>query len=425
MKKFNHAKKFIKVLTLSSSFVLIHAALADEVSPGTVLSASNIDALKDKTLDGHKIGDMLVDTQETLIRNYGWTMKLDKTKPITPRPNIDKVTAEYAPKVTYDPKTRLISGFEAGMPFMEIRQDDPDGAIKLAYNFMRGPWHGDIEDLNPQHLIAIGAKSGIERIMRFHWSRLLVVGRLDKPYVLGDGKVAKYEAGIFTYPNDIRGIGTLTVQYMDGRLPDVYAYIKAVRRVRRLSSGSWADPLSGTDVLTDETFGMNADPTWYRDWKIKSKKWILAVAHSKLIPYQESGSSNKEKYPNLQSDKPPHWNVNDVWEPREVWEVETTPPSSHMVSRKLQYYDTFLYAPNIYWQNYYDRAGKIWRIENCNYGEMMDEQKRPIPGMKWVIVVDFQREHATVVYADPNWKKNMPNYNVSDYQPDALPRMMQ
>jgi hypothetical protein len=158
---------------------------------------------------------------------------------------------------------------------------------------------------------------------------------------------------------------------------------------------------------TDETFGMNADPTWYRDWKIKSKKWILAVAHSTLVPYQASGSSNKEKYPNFESDKPPYWNVNDVWEPREVWEVETTPPASHLVSRKLQYYDTFVYVPNLYWQNYYDRAGKIWRIENCNYGDMIDAQKRPSPGMRWVFAADLQREHATILYAD------------------AIPRMMQ
>jgi len=399
-------------------------ALADEVPPGTVLSAANIDALKEQTLDGHKIGDMLVDTQETLIREYGMTMTLGHTKPITPRPNLEKITKEYAPKVTFDPKTRLISGFEAGMPFMEIKEDDPHAAIKLAYNFMRGSWHGDIEDLNPQHILSIGSKSGIERVMRFHYSRLLMIGRLDAPHILGDGKIAKYEAGIFTYPNDIRGVGTLNVQYMDGRLPDVYAYIQAVRRVRRLSSNIGSDPLSGTDFLTDEAFGMNADPTWSNDWKIKRKKWILAVAHSTLVPYQESGRNNKEKYPNIESDKAPYWNVQDTWEPREVWEVETTLPKTHMVSKKIQYYDAFVYVPNLYWQNFYDRAGKIWRIENCNYGDAVDAQNRPLPSMKWVIAVDLQRAHATIVYADQNWKKNMVNYNVSDYQPEAIPRMM-
>lgn len=77
-----------------------------------------------------------------------------------------------------------------------------------------------------------------------------------------------------------RGVGTLMVQYVGGRLPDVYAYIKAVRRVRRLSGNAWADPVVGTDMLTDETFGLNIDLTWYPEYKITGKRWVLAALHS-------------------------------------------------------------------------------------------------------------------------------------------------
>ena len=78
------------------------------------------------------------------------------------------------------------------------------------------------------------------------------------------------------YPEDTRGTGVVTVSYDDARLPDVYAYIKAVRRVRRLSSRAWADPLSATDLLNDEAFGMAVDPAWYADWKLVGKRWIMA-----------------------------------------------------------------------------------------------------------------------------------------------------
>ena len=68
-------------LPLSSS--LLHA---EEVAAGTVLNATTIDQLLDKTLDGHRIADLLPTSQERLIREFGFEM------PSSPPGNSSTVT---------------------------------------------------------------------------------------------------------------------------------------------------------------------------------------------------------------------------------------------------------------------------------------------------------------------------------------------
>jgi len=242
------------------------------VKEGTVLSKANLAELENQTFEGTPIKDLLAFGQRYMIENHGWEMKMVHSKPIEYNPNLVEVTKKFAGEVQIDPQTKLLKNFKAGMPFPKIEPSDPLGGYKVAYNYIRGPWSSDTQDLNPMYILAIDGKGGLNRQMGMRFARLMMVGRVTEPYILGDGAIAKYETAAFSFPNDLKGIGTVTVQYTDGRLPDVYAYLKMVRRVRRLSSSAWADPLSATDLLTDEQFGMNVDPVWYKSWKLKRKK---------------------------------------------------------------------------------------------------------------------------------------------------------
>jgi hypothetical protein len=416
---------FKRQVFIAATFSLIgHSALAEDIQEGTVLQAENYEALKNKTFEGKKIADMLVDTQKTVIQQFNWKMKLRHNEKLPPRTGLVELTEKFKGQATIDPHTRKLQNFTTGVPFPEIDSKDPLGGIKIAYNFMRSAWSSDVAVYSPEHMLTFNGKRGMEREMTFHWQRLQATGRVKQPYTLGDGTIAKYETGVVLSPNDLRGVGTLTIQYSDGRLPDVYAYLKMVRRVRRLSSSAWGDPLSGTDFLTDETFAMNADPTWYQNWKVLGKQWILAVAHSSIKGYQQNGSTQAERYPDILLNEAPYWNVMDTWEPREVWVVESNPPTTHLLSKKVQYYDADPYAPLLHWQNFYDRSGKIWRIENTNYAPVKDSSGGTSQMMLWVSGIDLQRVHATLIYYDPNWRQNMPDVNISDYTPEGLSRIL-
>ncbi|WP_372696463.1 DUF1329 domain-containing protein [Immundisolibacter sp.] len=398
---------------------LLNTATAADIAAGTVINVDNIDQVKSQTFEGRPLSDLILPTQEKMIREFGLQMRLRASEELPIDPRLVSATEEHAGKVTLDDKNRL-QNFVTGMPFANIDANNPADGIKLAYNFMRGPWFADVVDYNPMYFALINGQKGFEREQHWRFARYLANGALNPALADPSGEVAKYEVVLNKYPNDSRGLGVLTIQYTDARLPDVYAYVRSVRRVRRLSSNAWADPLSSTDLLNDESFGMNLDPSWYEDWKLLGKRWMLASVHSTV----EVPAEGDERFPMIDMSKAPYWNILDDWEPREVYVVEGKPGRGHLLNRKVQYYDANLYAPMLHWQEFYDRKNELWRIENCNYRPTKRNDGSMAPTVTYVPVYDLQRLHATIVFANPEGRFNYEGAKASEFSPQAIPRLI-
>ena len=409
---------------LAAGLSLSGSALAEEVAEGTLLNAASIDGLLDKTLDGSPVRDLLLGEQEKMIRQFGWSMKLVKGKPFSPVTGILELTEKHKGEASLDAGKHLVN-HTTGVPFPDLDPADPDAGYKLAYNILRVGWVGDAMDLNPLNFLIVDGKKGLEREQSWLYRRYLMSGRLGEPHV-ENAQIAKYEALVNLYPNDTRGLGLLTVNYTDGRLPDVYAYVKSLRRVRRLSSGAWADPVQATDFLFDDTFGLNLDPTWYDSWKLLGKRKGLVVAHSTLPAIDEKASGNA-KYPMFKLGEAPFWNTaDDSWEPQEVWELEGTPKSNHLKSRRHMFVNATLGAPLLHWQDHYDRKGQHWHTEVVSYRDGWKWQDgRTGPNVMSVQQIDVQRLHATVFGYSSAFNFNPPGAKAADYAPEALPRMLQ
>ena len=396
---------------------------AEEVAEGTLLNAATIDGLLDKTLDGTPIRDVLVGQQEKMIREYGWQMKLVKAKPVNVTTGLVELTEQYKGQASLDGNKRLVN-YATGVPFPDIDAADPDAGYKLAYNILRFGWLGDAMNLQPLNFLIIDGKKGLEKEQGWVYRRYLMSGRMSEPHV-EDESIAKYEALINVYPNDTRGLGLLTVNYADGRLPDVYAYVKSLRRVRRLSSGAWADPVQGTDLLFDDTFGLNLDPTWYDNWKLLGKRRALVVDHS-VLPALDESASGQAKYPFMRLDEPPYWNfVADNYEIQDVYELEGIPKSNHLVSRRHMFVGATMGAPKMYWQDHYDRKGQHWHTEFISYKDWKWDDGRTGPTVTGVVITDVQRLHATAFGYSSGFHHNPPDARAADYAPEALPRMLQ
>ena len=79
---------------------------------------------------------------------------------------------------------------------------------------------------------------GFEREQHWRFARYLADGALNPELKDPKGEIAKYEVVLNKYPNDSRGLGVLTVQYTDARLPDVDAdELHAVRLAFRKRCG--------------------------------------------------------------------------------------------------------------------------------------------------------------------------------------------
>ncbi|WP_372716458.1 DUF1329 domain-containing protein [Immundisolibacter sp.] len=410
----------ISVLALCG---LTATATGQDAPVGTVISAANIDQMKTQTFEGKAISDLILPTQERMIREFGLQMRLQTASEVQVDPRLIALTEQHAGKASINSQTGVLENFAGGLPFASIDASNPADGVKVAQNFMRGPWYADVLDYNPMYFALIDGRKGLDREQQWRFGRYMADGAIDPALADPKGQIAKYEVVLNKYPNDTRGLGVVTIQYTDARLPDVYAYIRSVRRVRRLSSNAWADPLSATDLLNDESFGMNADPSWYKGWKLVGKRWILAIAHSS-VRFDPSVGSGEARFPMIDLQQAPHWNVLDDWEPREVLIVEATPNQGHLVSRKVQYYDAQTYAPMLHWQEFYDKKNELWRIENCNYRQGQRDDGTNGPTVSFVGVYDLQRLHASLVFTDPQGRHNYPNAKASDFTPDAIPRLI-
>jgi len=394
------------VLAFTSLFAgpgMTHAA---EVPAGTVLSKDNLDTLRNEVFEGKTIGSMIPEKMEWMIRNQGLTLKIAHSKKIEMDPKYVEATQKYAKDVKFDPASRTVSGWTAGMLFPPeaIRMDDPNAGDKVIWN-LRAATYGATMDLRDISFVFIGGDKGIERVQRWQSRRYYMEGRLDGgPVSVGDGSIAQKTYLFATSPQDIRGLGTFSIRYNQpdsARPDDTWAYLKSVRRTRRLSGGAWMDPIGGTDQLYDDWDIWDAFPTKYRQNKLIGKRWVFAVAHSPEVSVDLSKRGSAEEFPSVGlADAPFYYPAKHIeWEPREVYVVEGTPPPEHPYSKKVVYMEVAF--PRPYLGEMYDQKGEFWKYmifqNRPDVGEDGYQAVMPVVGH----VIDVKRNHSTT------WSSNM------------------
>lgn len=397
----------IAVLTLAlAALAGATPAIGAEAEAGLVITKDNFDKVKDDSFEGKTIGSMVPEKLELMIRKYGLTIKLAHSKKIEMDPKYVQATEQYAKQVKFDPANRTMSGWKAGMPFPPdtIRMDDPNAGDKVIWN-LRAATYGATMDLRDISFVFISGATGVERVQRWQSRRYYMEGRLDGgPVSEGDGTICQKTYLFATSPQDIRGLGTFSVRYNDptsARPDDTWAYLKSVRRTRRLSGGAWMDPIGGTDQLYDDWDIWDAFPTKYRANKLIGKRWVLAVAHSPLVSVDNSKRGTPAEFPSVGlTDAPYYFPAKHIeWEPREVYVVEGTPPPEHPYSKKVVYMEVAF--PRPYLGEMYDQKGEFWKFmvfqNRPDVGEDGYKAVMPVVGH----VIDVKRNHSTT------WSSNM------------------
>lgn len=400
----------------------VSPSLSAEVPERTLLDANSIDLLVSDTLDGKLLSALITPVQERMIREFGYQMTLIRGQEVSYDESLVKLTEQYSSRVSLT-EDRVLEGYVAGVPFPEISADDPLAGTKLAHNFLRTPWLGQNVDYDPMYFLIIDGEQGLRRQQGWRFQRYLMTGRKQPPHVTHD-ELYKYQSLFAEYPQDIRGAGVLTVNYQDGRLADVYAYVKQLRRTRRLSSGAWADPVAGSDFLTDELFGLDGQPNWYLDWKVIGKRWILATVHGESFGLDDYESDPVLRYPKIELEEAPYWNFEEVYEPREVWVVEALMPEGHLYDKRVYYFDAHPYAPMLPFQEAYGRDGELEKVMVIGYQEVPWEDGVIATGAGIVAAIDVKKNHATILYNAPldQYRINDPYAVEKDFSPQSLSR---
>ncbi|AYC32359.1 DUF1329 domain-containing protein [Pseudomonas cavernae] len=414
------ASRFALRRTLAASLIaacsVSFPAFAAELPAGTVISADNIEQIKNDTFEGHSIASLLTEKMEWRIRNSGWKLPLATSQAIELDPRWVEASQANEGKATINKEACRVDGWGAGQPFPKIDMQDPQAAEKLIWNWHLGQLVGDVSQAPLFVQLLIDGKKGVHAEPVAEFTRYRMNGRLSgASTVEGDGSERGRQLLYFKSPSDMKGLGTYTVMYESNKVNDVWAYIPAVRRVRRLSGGAWMDPVGSSDQLQDDLDSFNARPCWYPQYKLLGKRWVLAVANAKTGQWNPKGETFAQKYPGLE-DQPPYWNMNgDNFEPREVYVIEATTPSVHPYSKKVLYMD--VKYPRFYYAEAYDRKGEFWKfIETHSYLNKSEGDVRTAG----IAVIDFKRNHATVSLIDTaTWKTNF-DAKASDFSLQTL-----
>lgn len=410
---------YVAVIALASS----SAALAKELPAGTVISAANFDAVASDTFQGGVIGKMIAPVYQQMIKTRRMTVRLAPPKPYEVDPRMIRLTAGNAKQVKLNGSGR-VENFSGGIPFPNIAMGDPQAGRKLAYNIVYSGFIGDVLDWPSILFVQVDSRKGYLRRIAYKFALYQMIGRKNPPPVEGDGSIRSYTTLVATHPTDLRGVGTFSIRYADGRPDDIYAYLKSVRRFRRLSGGAWYSPVPGSDFLGDETSnGMNADPGWYKSFRLLGKTVMLFPESEQTNYYYPGGKGLAGQFPFIDMKNPPFWNTADpkeVWRPREVYVLEMTPPQGYPMSKKIYYVDTNRHIPIVYMFEGYDRAGKLWHLYTNSANRARAQDGSPTLNPIFARLVDMKKGTATLLPGGPGRRVNPKGVTAKDFSLESL-----
>ncbi|MFZ5493456.1 MAG: DUF1329 domain-containing protein [Pseudomonadota bacterium] len=407
----------LAILAIAAPFGL----QAADLPAGTEINSGNWEQMRTQTFEGKAIESMVPESIQMAVRDYGLKITLKNSEPATLAKHIMDATTQHAPQVQYDPATRHVSGWVAGIPFPDgeaiLNAPPEQGGDMALYNVaLFGAIVADNTNCyGPYATLQIDPSKGVERTQGGFAMYFRTKGRTTGgPTQVGDDPhLRKIQVIVFDSPYDIAGLGVYRRIYDDGRVDDIYAYVKSVRRIRRLSGGSWMDTLAGTDILNDDTYSFEGHPTWYPRNELKGKRWILWPMNSPPI-----GQHDLDEVVDYKN--PPYWNpINKSWEPREVYVVEVTTPEGHPYGKKVIYVDA--QVPAALLTEAYTRSGELWRIIYSMLGPEPPKAGEGGPAAYQLSnfgAWDFRRSHGN--YMDcGRWDTNAP-LRLDDVTPRLL-----
>lgn len=254
-----------------------------KVKPGDVINKSNVDLVKDLIPDGYV--PMVERGMEIIISEPGaWHTPeyfVEITKKNDGQAYIDEKDNLRTKGGLFNKEPN--SWWDGGVPFPDIKLDDPQAGIKVMYNGIHA-YEGDDfthDETNPQY---VGSDGNVERTIKMSWDRIYLTSRelLDpKPTYAPKYKDVLFKNFAYVQePFDLKGFGNLIVRYCDStKQDDNFSYIPAMRRVRRLSSAQKFDAFVGCDVTLGDFRQLDV-PTALGKYKLLAKKPMLAMMHS-------------------------------------------------------------------------------------------------------------------------------------------------
>jgi hypothetical protein len=410
--------RFRKRSILSKSGSLLLACLWSALCLGSQASADVAAGdVIDKT-NWEKIGGMVPEPVLNYVKKGDLTIRVDDLD-FDPREYMSSYDKQYleSNKGKYDLNEEGViievpggkpPDFIEGIPFPEIDLNDPKAGSKIVFNnFYHGYTQGSINW--PTKIRWIG-RGGYERSVDMSFKQFPMDGLPSRKGNTNKENVERYTIIQITAPFDIAGTNILLWRYRDTRSDSTFAYIPAIRRVRRMSPANRSDSYVGSDLCVDDA--------WTFDGKVSAFTWKLLGKQEGLLPYvyktvQPLGNEGEvwtttQRTPLLEMNferndaKEAPWFPSEknplVWVKRPVYVLELTAKDPYYNYGKMQLWVDAGNCHVTVWKVVYDRADTYWKNVWLVFAGFANEDKSMrlmIPN--FMLVVDDRTDHATVI----------------------------
>jgi len=410
-----------------------------QVKPGDVIDSSNWEKINDilpsSVVKWVKRGDFIMNIEE-----FKWDYSPDLAWQQKTLANAGKYDVgpegEFIVKDTGEPPL-----YVDGDPFPTIDiKKDPNAAVKIVYNaFFKSSRVGN---LRQEFVVDWIGRNGLERqvtgewLMRYYWMR--PDGPVDNP-----SKFLVTEFTKVNTPYDLAGILSLNQTAIANTPNQVYSYVPAIRRVKKVSGTTRSSPFLGSDLVNDDAQGFGG--------KIESMNWKVIDRKIILLPFVKWGMSDPAQFTeqpngswsasgNLRGPRigyevkdwkgAPWAPVDYAWVPRNVYIVEATPKDPYYnYGRMIYYIDE---VAGFSWKVIYDKSDDYWKtlVVSMVPAKWGSDHKISFSSPVASLVVDDKTDHATISYSFGSYGQHKCNVFYSDptvssniFNPTALPSL--
>jgi len=247
-----------------------------DVSPGDVIDKTNAEEaqglLPDPVLNWVKKGDGSLTVAE---------LPYDPSTFIPPagKKFMEANKGKYdvdANGLVVDVKTGKLPEFIDGLPFPEIDLEDPNAGAKVMYNkHFYSYIMGNVQV--PFQVSWVGRKTGFERELICDYWTFVLDGYPPARELSNPENVEMHSLIIINAPFDVKGTNILLWRYRNERMDSTFAYVPAIRRVRRMSPANRSDAFVGSDFCVDDAWGYGG--------KINAFTWKVIKKADQLVPF--------------------------------------------------------------------------------------------------------------------------------------------
>jgi hypothetical protein len=341
-----------------------------DVHPGMTLDQSNADQAKDllppEIYSHYKKGEYtnpVVDFPNSCFR---WDDGYEEAS----QSNRQHLTLD-SNKQPVDKDTGKRPDYITGHPFPDIREDDPDGGVKVLWNTIYTVYNGG----NSRNVTALQwlSPKGLDRS-----------ATQDAVFLYYDGQPKHYippanpENLLFQFvaltldPADLQGTAALSWRYKDpGKRDADWAYVPSMRRVRAVSPTNRSDGFLGSDMSQDDGNFFDGKPEDFT-WRITGHRDALRMTDpdsvaGKVVRRELPGGGWRTPFAN--NDRTAGFQVKGwkgvAWAPvapaltkRKVWVIEGVPKDRYYLYGKVELWiDDYTYEGS--WNRKFSWQGEL------------------------------------------------------------------